>query len=97
MTRYEGVLIGGPRAGMRVSHEIHTYHVAVIPPVSAVYADHDSIPDEVEDRKFTYQHVKMRIDGDIVGMWKPRDWSDREAIEELFKGYTAFHALDKQK
>ena len=97
MTRYEGVLIGGPNAGMKVAHESYLYRVALMASTPARYDEYDATTHEVEYQAFTYQHVKMRIDGDIVGMWKPRDWSDREAIEELFKGYTAFHALDKQK
>lgn len=73
---YAGVCVGGPLAGKRWTHTAPQFCVEELPDGNDIHG----------------KSVRVWYDHSSVGgvhCWTPRDWSMRQALKELVKGYHA--------
>jgi len=98
---YEGVLIGGPQAGRRVTNRTPVFTVAQVPSILSAPVTAQQVPaDPPPIRTTEYRHEKLRFyDENVpsepikeIGLWVPIDRSVAWAIDELLFHYEAEHS-----
>ena len=93
-SRYSALCVGGPYAGKFVESQTPIFSVCERPEIPLVPVDYDSLcAAEMHMKRVEYVLRALPVGGAEFLMFIPADWTDQDAVNELFEAYSMYEDL----